>query len=73
MTHLETPGLCGRGRGPADRSHGVAPGIGLDDSVYQRLLRERIIFLGPSVDDAIANAICAQLLLLAAEDPGKDI
>ena len=35
----------------------------------QRLLRERIIFLGPQVDDAIANAICAQLLLLAAEDP----
>ena len=45
----------------------------LDDSVYDRLLRERIIFLGQPVDDAIANQICAQLLLLAAEDPKRDI
>jgi ATP-dependent Clp protease protease subunit len=48
-------------------------GAGLDDSVYQRLLRERIIFLGSVVEDAMANAICAQMLLLAAEDPDKDI
>ena len=48
-------------------------GFGLDDQVYQRLLRERIIFLGSVVDDEIANAICAQLLLLAAEDPDRDI
>ena len=48
-------------------------GMGLDDHVYQRLLRERIIFLGSVVEDANANAICAQLLLLAAEDPDKDI
>ena len=41
--------------------------------VYDRLLRERIIFLGPQVDDDIANQICAQLLLLAAEDPERDI
>lgn len=41
--------------------------------VYQRLLRERIIFLGTQVDDASANLICAQLLLLAAEDPRRDI
>ena len=47
--------------------------MGLDDQVYNRLLRERIIFLGSAVEDAIANAICAQLLLLAAEDPDKDI
>ncbi len=40
----------------------------LNDSVYDRLLRERIIFLGQPVDDTIANQICAQLLLLAAED-----
>jgi ATP-dependent Clp protease protease subunit len=44
-----------------------------DDSVYQRLLRERIIFLGSVVEDQMANAICAQMLLLAAEDPDKDI
>jgi ATP-dependent Clp protease, protease subunit len=41
--------------------------------VYQRLLKERIVFLGTEVDDANANLICAQLLLLAAEDPQKDI
>ena len=45
----------------------------LNDSVYDRLLRERIIFLGQPVDDTIANQICAQLLLLAAEDPTRDI
>jgi ATP-dependent Clp protease protease subunit len=51
------------------------PGAGmtLNDSVYDRLLRERIIFLGQPVDDTIANQICAQLLLLAAEDPTRDI
>src|ERR687889_1643261 len=45
----------------------------LDDSVYNRLLRERIIFLGSEVTDQVANRICAQLLLLAAEDPDRDI
>jgi len=48
-------------------------GMSLNDSVYDRLLRERIIFLGQPVDDAIANQLCAQLLLLAAEDPKRDI
>jgi ATP-dependent Clp protease protease subunit len=48
-------------------------GMSLNDSVYDRLLRERIIFLGQPVDDTIANQICAQLLLLAAEDPNRDI
>jgi ATP-dependent Clp protease protease subunit len=48
-------------------------GMNLNDSVYDRLLRERIIFLGQTVDDAIANQICAQLLLLAAEDPGRAV
>ena len=46
---------------------------GLDDNVYDRLLRERIIVLGAVVEDKMANAICAQMLLLAAEDPEKDI
>ncbi|ANS78508.1 ATP-dependent Clp protease proteolytic subunit [Serinicoccus hydrothermalis] len=46
---------------------------GLDDQIYNRLLKERIIFLGSDVRDDNANAICAQLLLLAAEDPEKDI
>jgi ATP-dependent Clp protease protease subunit len=52
---------------------GSGAGMTLNDSVYDRLLRERIIFLGQPVDDTIANQICAQLLLLAAEDPSRDI
>jgi ATP-dependent Clp protease protease subunit len=39
----------------------------------QRLLRERIVFLGTQVDQSSANRICAELLLLEAEDPTKDI
>jgi ATP-dependent Clp protease protease subunit len=41
--------------------------------IYSRLLRERIIFLGTGIDDAVADAIVAQLLYLEAEDPEKDI
>ncbi len=41
--------------------------------VYQQLLKERIVFLGSQVEDTSANVICAQLLLLAAEDPDRDI
>ena len=48
-------------------------GMNLNDSVFERLLREHIIFLGSQVDDEIANKLCAQILLLAAEDPEKDI
>ena len=47
--------------------------VGLDDSVYNRLLKERIIFLGSEVNTQVANRICAQLLLLSAEDPDRDI
>ncbi len=49
--------------GPFDRSA----------DIYGRLLKERIIFLGTQVDDTSANLICAQLLVLAAEDPTKDV
>jgi ATP-dependent Clp protease, protease subunit len=45
----------------------------LDDRVFDRLLKERIIFLGSEVTDQVANRICAQLLLLAAEDTDHDI
>jgi ATP-dependent Clp protease protease subunit len=48
-------------------------GMSLNDSVYDRLLRDRIIFLGQQVDDTIANQLCAQLLLLSAEDSSRDI
>ena len=53
--------------------NGGGAGYGLDDHIYQRLLKERIIFLGSEVRDQNANAICAQLLLLSAEDPEADI
>ena len=58
----------------APESNGGGPATyGLDDHIYQRLLRERIVFLGSEVRDQNANAICAQLLLLSAEDPEADI
>ncbi|MDR1835433.1 MAG: ATP-dependent Clp endopeptidase proteolytic subunit ClpP [Fusobacteriaceae bacterium] len=41
--------------------------------IYSRLLKDRIVFLGTEIDDAVANAIVAQLLFLEAEDPAKDI
>ncbi len=57
--HLETL------QSPAMTS--ATAGLNLSDSVYERLLRERIIFLGTQVDDDIANKLCAQILLLSAE------
>lgn len=64
-----------------DPAGGVAPPVArgnesslpLEEQLYQRLLRERIIFLGSQVDDDIANQICGQLLLLAADDGQRDI
>ena len=50
-----------------------APGQGMTDNVYSSLLANRIIFLGSEVRDENANAICAQMLLLNAEDPSSDI
>jgi ATP-dependent Clp protease protease subunit len=49
-----------------------APAL-LGDQLFQRLLRHRIIFLGQQVDDDLANRICAELVLLAAEDAKRDI
>ena len=57
--------------GPQARAEGS--NLGLNDSIYNRLLKERIIWLGSEVRDDNANAICAQMMLLAAEDPDKDI
>ncbi len=68
MSGIEVPGLI------LPESRTPSPGAaGFDDSVYQRLLRERIIFLGSQVEDSMANAICAQMLLLSADDPERDI
>jgi ATP-dependent Clp protease protease subunit len=41
--------------------------------IYSRLLKDRIIFLGSPINDAVANTVVAQLLFLAADDPDKDI
>lgn len=41
--------------------------------IYSRLLKERVIFLGGSIDDDMANIVIAQLLFLQSEDPKKDI
>ncbi len=69
MTDLHIPSTP---LGPAGRSFPEGGG-NFDDLVFNRLLRERIIFLGSEVTDDSANRICAQLLLLAAEDPERDI
>jgi ATP-dependent Clp protease protease subunit len=70
VSQLIVPGIDAV-QGPVAR--GPQPGMGLDDHIYNRLLKDRILFLGSEVRDENANAICAQLLLLAAEDPDKDI
>ncbi|HEV7789429.1 MAG: ATP-dependent Clp protease, protease subunit [Pseudonocardiales bacterium] len=54
------------------RMNGMAA-MTMSDSVYERLLQQRIIVLGQQVDDEIANRIVAQLLLLFAEDPEAEI
>ncbi|MBP5200833.1 MAG: ATP-dependent Clp protease proteolytic subunit, partial [Schwartzia sp.] len=41
--------------------------------IYSRLLKDRIVFVGGSIDDSVANVVVAQLLFLEAEDPDKDI
>ncbi len=41
--------------------------------IYSRLLKDRIIFLGSAIDDAVANTVIAQLLFLENQDPEKDI
>ena len=60
---MNGPGLSG-----SDTS-----GMGLNDVIFNRLLKERIIWLGSEVRDDNANTICAQMMLLAAEDPTRDI
>jgi ATP-dependent Clp protease, protease subunit len=71
VSQLYLPGGSPSGDLPLARTQ--TPGLGLDDQIYNRLLKDRIIFLGSEVREDNANAICAQLLLLAAEDPDKDI
>lgn len=71
MTQQETgPQDAGR---PARMRRSASSSMTLSDSVYERLLQQRIVVLGQQVDDEIANRIAAQMLLLAAEDPAADI
>ncbi|MEU4558342.1 ATP-dependent Clp protease proteolytic subunit [Actinoplanes sp. NPDC023936] len=57
-----------------DKSLRMAAGFSsFDDQVFDRLLHERIIFLGSEVTDEVCNRICAQVLLLASADSERDI
>jgi ATP-dependent Clp protease, protease subunit len=58
---------------PASRTAEAPSAPPMGEQVFQRLLRERIIVLGQEVDDEIANRICAEMLLLSAEDRNRDI
>ncbi len=60
---MTTPGL--------PQAEIAGSGFGFD--IYQELLKGRIVFLGQQVDDKIANALCAQMLYLAGQDPDEDI
>src|SRR4051812_18204545 len=71
MSSLSNGPAATPGADPVGRSAGPV-GMNLGDQVYERLLRERIIFLGTQVEDQMANMISAQLLLLDAED-NRDI
>lgn len=55
------------------RASTPSPSRPLDDELAARLLHQRIVVLGQEVDDVVANRVCAQLLLLSAEDPRADI
>jgi ATP-dependent Clp protease protease subunit len=73
VSNLILPGGHASAPNAAPSARGQQGGMGLDDHIYNRLLKDRIIFLGSEVRDENANAICAQMLLLTAEDPEKDI
>ena len=59
--------------GPYRMASEPALSAAFDDHLSARLLHQRIVVLGQEVDDPVANRICAQLLLLSAEDPRRDI
>jgi ATP-dependent Clp protease protease subunit len=63
MPNLAVPSIVVAASGAPDPS----------SEVFQRLLKERIVWLGSTVDQAMANSICAQLILLEAEDHERDI
>jgi len=70
---VSTPPLAEEPAGILARVAEAPPGALIGEQIFQRLLRHRIIFLGDQVDDELANRICAELILLAAEDGHRDI
>jgi ATP-dependent Clp protease, protease subunit len=58
---------------PIARTQAPSATMAFDDQLATRLLHSRIVVLGSEVDDAVANRVCAQLLLLSEEDPKRDI
>ena len=69
---MTTPPAIGDPTRILARTAEAAPPL-ITEQIFNRLLRHRIIFLGQQVDDDIANRICAELVLLAAEDAKRDI
>ena len=63
------PGASGDVSAPVMQSSGMDPSA----DIYNRLLRNRIVYLGSEVNDQVANFLTAQLLFLEGEDPEKDI
>jgi ATP-dependent Clp protease, protease subunit len=61
------------GEGGDMNAQTAGPPASLDEQLIGRLLYHRIVVLGTEVDDRVANRLCAQLLLLSAEDPRADI
>ncbi|MFJ1969817.1 ATP-dependent Clp protease proteolytic subunit [Streptomyces sp. NPDC087903] len=53
--------------------NGDTPATRFDDHLAAQLLAQRVVFLGTQVDEVSANRVCAQLLILSAEDPHTDI
>ena len=69
---MSTPPAVQDPTGILARTAEAAPPL-ITEQIFQRLLRHRIIFLGQQVDEDIANRMCAEMVLLAAEDGKRDI
>ena len=69
---MSTPPAFQDPTGILARTAEAAPPL-ITEQIFQRLLRHRIIFLGQQVDEDIANRMCAEMVLLAAEDAKRDI
>jgi ATP-dependent Clp protease, protease subunit len=76
-SHGRPPAFAPHGRpptfAPRMRARVAASATSLNDHLFQRLLDERIIFIGAEIDEELTRQICAQLLLLSAQDGERDI